>query len=87
MFFHADLLDTIGGFPQQLLMEDIEVSRRLKASAPSAFVALRAVVETSPRRWRKAGVMQTVLMMWIYRCRYFLGADPTVLARAYYRDG
>ncbi len=87
MFFHADLLDTIGGFPQQPLMEDIEVSRRLKASAPSAFVALRAVVETSPRRWRKAGVMKTVLMMWIYRCRYFLGADPAALARAYYRDG
>lgn len=87
MFFHADLLETIGGFPQQPLMEDIEVSRRLKAAATSAFVALSAVVETSPRRWRKAGVLQTVLMMWIYRCRYFLGADPAALVRTYYREG
>jgi rSAM/selenodomain-associated transferase 2 len=87
MFFHADLLRKIGGFPQQPLMEDIEVSRRLKDRAPSAFVAMRAAVETSPRRWRKAGVIKTVLMMWIYRCRYFLGADPSALAKAYYSDG
>lgn len=87
MFFHADLLESVGGFPQQPLMEDIEISRRLKAAAPAAFVASNAVVETSPRRWRKAGVLRTVLMMWIYRCRYFLGADPAALAEAYYRDG
>ncbi|CAE7460220.1 unnamed protein product [Symbiodinium pilosum] len=54
MFFHAGLIQAIGGFPAQPLMEDIEVSRRLKAVASSAFVALSATVETSPRRWRQA---------------------------------
>ena len=85
MFFHAGLLQEIGGFPEQPLMEDIEVSRRLKAVASSAFVALSATVETSPRRWRQAGVIRTVLSMWVFRWRYFFGADPVVLARAYYR--
>ena len=30
MFFHRKLLDQIGGFPDQPLMEDIEVSKRLR---------------------------------------------------------
>ena len=87
MFFHADLLKAIGGFPEQPLMEDIEVSKRLKANAVNAFVALDATVETSPRRWRQLGVLRTILTMWMYRLRYFFGADPAVLARTYYRGG
>ncbi|XOV81492.1 MAG: glycosyltransferase family 2 protein [bacterium] len=87
MFFHARLLAKIGGYPAQPLMEDIEVSKRLKAAVPDAFVAASAKVETSPRRWQHSGVMRTILVMWLFRWRYFRGADPAVLARAYYHGG
>jgi hypothetical protein len=30
-------------------------------------------------------VMRTILHMWQLRARYWLGADPVVLAREYYR--
>jgi rSAM/selenodomain-associated transferase 2 len=70
-----------GGFPSQPLMEDIELSRRLrKISRPSC---LRARVRTSGRRWETHGVWRTMLLMWRLRARYWLGTPADVLARAY----
>ncbi len=85
MFFHQSLLAQIGGFPEQPLMEDIEVSKRLKHIARGAFFAAAGQVETSARRWRRGGVLATVISMWLFRCRYFFGAKPEALARDYYR--
>ncbi len=70
-----------GGFPPIALMEDVALSARLKrASKP---LALRARVTTSARRWQAQGTLRTVLLMWRLRLRFFLGADPAKLARAY----
>lgn len=85
MFFHRDVLADIGGFPEQPLMEDIEVSKRLKQTAGSSFRAPRLQVLSSPRRWLRDGVVRTVLSMWLYRLRYYFGASPQQLARSYYR--
>jgi len=85
MFFHKGLVDEVGGFPNLPLMEDVEISKRLKASAGKSFVALHATVGTSPRRWRRNGVIRTVLSMWSYRLRYFMGVDSQDLYRRYYR--
>lgn len=71
----------VGGYPEQALMEDIELSARLKRLSRPA--CLRAQVVTSGRRWEARGVWRTVLMMWWLRWRYFLGASPETLARAY----
>ena len=71
----------VGGFPAQPLMEDIEMSRRLnRISRP---LCLRAAVTTSGRRWEKAGVWRTILLMWSLRLRYWLGTSPDQLARRY----
>jgi len=70
-----------GGFPAIALMEDVALSVKLKRIGRP--LALRARVTTSARRWRKHGVLRTVLLMWGLRLRYFLGADPAKLARAY----
>ena len=70
-----------GGFPVQPLMEDIELSRRLKRLGPPA--CLRARVRTSGRRWEQRGVWRTILLMWRLRWRYWRGASPDSLARAY----
>ena len=70
-----------GGFPEQPLMEDIEMSRRLKQR--SAPVCLAARVVTSGRRWETRGVWRTMLLMWWLRWRYWRGESPDRLAKAY----
>jgi rSAM/selenodomain-associated transferase 2 len=83
IFVHRDLLDRVGGVPVQPLMEDIELSRRLKACGRPE--CRRETVASSPRRWRRDGLVRTVLAMWRWRLRYWLGADPVRLAAEYYR--
>ena len=69
------------GFPDIALMEDIAMTKRLKRAGPPLCIA--APVVTSGRRWEKHGVMRTILLMWWLRLAYFLGANPTRLARSY----
>jgi len=33
---------------------------------------------------RRDGLLRTILRMWGFRLRYWLGADPAQLARSYY---
>ncbi len=69
------------GFPDIALMEDIAMTKRLKRSGPPLCIAAPAV--TSGRRWEKHGVMRTIVLMGWLRLAYFLGANPTWLARCY----
>jgi rSAM/selenodomain-associated transferase 2 len=69
------------GFPDIALMEDIAMTKRLKRNGRPLCIA--APVVTSGRRWEKHGVMRTILLMWWLRLAYFLGANPTWLARSY----
>ena len=70
-----------GGFPDIALMEDIALSRVLRARSRPA--CLRAPVVTSSRRWERDGIARTIVLMWRLRLRYALGADPNDLARQY----
>lgn len=81
IFVRRDVFARIGGFPEIALMEDIVLSRRLRALASPA--CLRPKATTSGRRWEKGGVLRVVLTMWWLRLRFFFGADPDRLARAY----
>ncbi|MEQ8861263.1 MAG: TIGR04283 family arsenosugar biosynthesis glycosyltransferase [Pseudomonadales bacterium] len=83
VFVHRDLLARAGGVPPQSLMEDIELSRRLKRLARP--LARAETLTSSSRRWHRRGIVRTVLGMWLYRLRYWFGADPEDLAREYYR--
>ena len=81
MFMTRAAFDAVGGFPDQPLMEDVEMSRRLRRlSAPAC---LRARVVTSGRRWEDRGVWRTVVLMWRLRLFYSLGVAPERLARSY----
>ncbi len=81
LFMTRQAFDAAGGFPAQALMEDIEMSRRLRQlSAPAC---LRAQVVTSGRRWDTHGVWRTVLLMWRLRFAYWRGASPERLAQRY----
>lgn len=72
----------VGGYPRQPLMEDIEISRRLKRLSPPH--CLRAALRVSSRRWERHGILRTILLMWLLRLAYWLGASPERLA-GYYR--
>jgi rSAM/selenodomain-associated transferase 2 len=81
IFVRRVAFDDVGGFNEMPLMEDLDLSRRLKALAPP--VCLRARVVTSSRRWEERGIVRTVLLMWRLRLAYYLGADPAALAARY----
>ena len=81
MFMTRAAFDAVGGFPNQPLMEDIEMSVRLRKLSPPA--CLRARVVTSGRRWETFGVWRTVLLMWRLRFAYWRGAAPERLAALY----
>ncbi|MDB5891232.1 MAG: glycosyl transferase [Polaromonas sp.] len=70
-----------GGFAAQPLMEDIDMSRRLRKLSPPA--CLRERVATSGRRWESRGVWRTVWLMWRLRFAYWRGVSPDRLARRY----
>lgn len=81
IFVRRDLFDGIDGFPDQPLMEDIELSLRLRRGAQPA--CLRARVRTSGRRWETRGVWRTILLMWRLRWRYWRGESARTLAEDY----
>ncbi len=81
IFMHRALFEEVGGFPEIALMEDIEMSRRLKRH--SHPVRLKDTVETAARRWQEKGIMRTILLMWGMRLAYWAGVDPKRLAGWY----
>ena len=81
IFVRREAFEQVWGYPDQPLMEDIELSARLRALSRPA--CLRDRVTTSGRRWERFGVARTVLLMWQLRFRYWLGASPEQLARSY----
>jgi len=85
MFMTRKAYEEAGGFPEIALMEDIEMSARLRRLG--APLCLEAPVIASSRRWESRGVALTILLMWRLRLCYLLGADPDRLASIYYREG
>ncbi|MGR9072460.1 MAG: TIGR04283 family arsenosugar biosynthesis glycosyltransferase [Gammaproteobacteria bacterium] len=83
IFIDRAAFKKIGGFPDIPLMEDIAVSRKLKRLGKPYCIAAKA--STSGRRWENDGVLSTILLMWLLRLAYFLGAEPEKLAQIYSR--
>ncbi len=81
IFVKAEVFRQMGGFPDIVLMEDIEFSKRMRKKP----YRIRHPLVTSSRRWEQNGILKTIGLMWVLRLRYFFGADPKVLAR-YYRN-
>jgi rSAM/selenodomain-associated transferase 2 len=81
IFVRRSAFDSIGRFSDIPLMEDIELSKRLKRRGPP--ICIRGKVSTPARRWKERGVARTIVLMWYLRFAYFLGTDTHVLARRY----
>lgn len=81
LFVQARLFESVGGFPEQPLMEDIALSATLCRVARPACLPQK--VSTSGRRWDQHGLWRTIVLMWRLRAAYALGADPHALALRY----
>ena len=81
IFVKWALFERLGGFPDQVLMEDIEFSKRAKQESEPAYINERVI--TSARRWQREGITKTVVLMWWLRLLYWLGASPDRLAKMY----
>ena len=67
-FFRRRLLETQGGFPDQPIMEDVELSRRLALLGRPAYLDSPVVV--SARRFERLGWPRTVLRNLGFRLAY-----------------
>lgn len=81
LFVTRRAFEAVGGFPDQLLMEDIELSKRLLARSRPICLAER--VATSGRRWEAYGVWRTILLMWRLRWFYWRGVPASELVKLY----
>lgn len=78
-----DFFWELGGFKEIELMEDIDLSYRLRRLCPPQL--LTSAVVTSSRRWRYQGVIRTVCLMWFLRACFRLGVSTKRLAQIYSR--
>ncbi|MBM4440586.1 MAG: TIGR04283 family arsenosugar biosynthesis glycosyltransferase [Candidatus Rokubacteria bacterium] len=83
IFVRRSAFIAVGRYPDVALMEDVELSRRLKRRGRLACLRLR--VRASTRKCRREGVWRTVALMWLLRTLYALGVAPSRLHRVYYR--
>ena len=83
IFVYRDDFLAVGGFAPIPLMEDIDLSRRLRRR--SFALRVRAPATTSSRRWRAQGTLRTIVWMWWLRWLYWWGAPASTLAQRYYK--
>jgi rSAM/selenodomain-associated transferase 2 len=82
IFVRRATFAALRGYADIALMEDVELTRRLKRAGRLA--ALRLRVTTSGRKWEREGVARTVVLMWALRFLYAVGVRPDRLHRWYY---
>ena len=85
IFIGLRLFGELNGYADIPLMEDIELTRRLKKQAKP--VRIRQPVLSSSRRWEQQGIIRTGLLSWKLRFCYAIGVEPHRLARQYNRRG
>ena len=80
MFVRAKAFAQVGGFPDQPLLEDLELSQRLRRVGQ--IVTVPARVQVSGRRFLQRPVYYTFLVN-VFPAMYRLGVPATTLARLY----
>ena len=84
IFVRASVFESLGGFADIPLMEDIEFSRRLRRLGGT--VLLDPPVWSSPRRFRRLGNWRTTLLNITFVGLFYIGVHPNTLHRWYYRS-
>jgi rSAM/selenodomain-associated transferase 2 len=81
IFVKREIFETIGGFPEIDLMEDITLTKILKRYGRP--ICLWQRVLTSSRRWETKGLFRTIFLMWFLRLAYFYKVDTKRLIKLY----
>ena len=80
-FIRVESFRAIGGYPDQPLMEDLEIIARLRTIG--RVVLVPHYVTTSARRHEQTGLLRSVLFMWYLRTLYRFGTSPLRLQKMY----
>ncbi|MBI5250434.1 MAG: TIGR04283 family arsenosugar biosynthesis glycosyltransferase [Desulfomonile tiedjei] len=83
IFIKTDTFRALGGFPNQPIMEDFELMRRLRKRGRINIAP--AAVLTHARRWKKRGIWATTAINQVLIVAYSMGISPKLLARLYVR--
>jgi len=81
IFVSRALFERVGGYADLPLMEDVDLSKRLKLEQRP--VCLQHTLTASSRRWEQRGIVRTILLMWYLRLAWFLGVPAARLATHY----
>jgi rSAM/selenodomain-associated transferase 2 len=73
IFLRRSLLESMGGVPQVVIMEDLDLVKRIKEAG--RIVLLSAPVTTSARRYRQFGALRTMLRNALALICWRLGID------------
>lgn len=84
IFITRELFEEIGGFPELPLMEDYELSLRLKEMKIYP-TQVKSRIITSARRFREGGALRVAWKMWRLRAMYRQGVDLEII-KGLYRD-
>jgi rSAM/selenodomain-associated transferase 2 len=82
IFVRREYFESMGGFKEIPLMEDVEFMRRIKRAGHRIYI-IPERVKTSPRRWEKEGVLFCTLRNWTLISLYLLGIPPEKLIKFY----
>jgi len=85
IFLRRDYFESLGGYPEIPLMEDVELMKRLKRKG-GRIILLPDKVLTSTRKWEKDGILYTILRNWTLQALYLFGVTPQKLVRHYYKE-
>lgn len=83
MFMSRSCYEQLDGFAEIPLMEDVDMSKRLKQGGQRPFVITEKLI-TSARRWQQQGIIRTIFLMWHLRWSFWHGVSPDVLVKRYY---
>jgi rSAM/selenodomain-associated transferase 2 len=84
MFMTREVFERSGGFADIPLMEDVELSARLRKMGRIAFV--RPPIRTLPRRWLAEGALYATLRDWSLAFSYAVLKTPPARLAKFYRD-
>ncbi len=82
IFIRRSFFESLGGYRELPLMEDVDLMRRIKrAGGRICFIPKRVI--TSARRWEKDGAIRGTLRNWVLIGLYLLGVPPERLVKYY----
>lgn len=88
IFISQSLFERIGNYPNQALMEDVELCKQLKGKQLKGIAkpaCLKSKVITSARRWQQHGTWRTIILMWHLRFDYWRGVSADNIKARYYK--